>query len=572
MRQKSLLTSLFVLAAIAAGGCTTSMVKPIQQDVEAQYRKSAALASQLRSIGATNSPTRSNDVWIPSQYVESKADASLPGVFSRRVTLNQTLSSIYAAAQEVTRRTGVPVDVSPDVSATGSAMGGLPSTAVPGMPVGGMPQVGQPNMAAGMGGNPALGGVNVLSNAPASPVDISFEGPLSKLMDTLASSYGLSWDYSDGKAHFFRYKTKTFTLNAIAGDTSVQSSVSDQGQTSVSGGSGGAASGAGASSSSGGSGTSNGNQTSISAQSLSVWKGIHDSINAMLSPGGKVQVTPALGTVTVTDTPMVLSRVERFIHQQNIALSKQVIVNVEVLSVSLDHQDSYGINWDLVYSAMSKNMGWSFASNFAAAATNASNLTLKILPTAGQATNSDIQSWQGTQALISALSQQGHVSVVTQATAVTLNNQPIPIQVGSQTTYLASASINNTPNVGSQSSMNPGVVNTGFSMSVLPHILDNDRVMLQYGISLSSLLSLDTVTSGGTSIQTPKIDTRNFLQRVGMKSGETLVLAGFEQAQNNVTTQGTGSASATWAGGGIRGTKNRTTFVILVRPVVVSNL
>lgn len=68
---------------------------------------------------------------------------------------------------------------------------------------------------------------------------------------------------------------------------------------------------------------------------------------------------------------------------------------------------------------------WSFSNAFQTDP-SAGNMILKILPTAGQATNSRIQAWQGTQAIIAALSLQGDVSIMTSATTMTLNNQPVP--------------------------------------------------------------------------------------------------------------------------------------------------
>src|SRR5690606_20954939 len=86
--------------------------------------------------------------------------------------------------------------------------------------------------------------------------------------------------------------------------------------------------------------------------------------------------------------------------------------------------------------------------------------------------------------------------------------------------------------VGTTVELTPGVVTTGFSMSVTPHILDNHRVALQYTVTLSNLDNLATIESGGSSIQTPEVSTRSFLQRVAMPVGSTLVLAGFEQTRN----------------------------------------
>jgi type IVB pilus formation R64 PilN family outer membrane protein len=172
--------------------------------------------------------------------------------------------------------------------------------------------------------------------------------------------------------------------------------------------------------------------------------------------------------------------------------------------------------------------------------------------------------------MISALSSQGKVRRKTSASITTLNNQPVPVQVATQQGYLASVSTTNTANVGSQTSLVPGTVTTGFNMTLLPHLLDNGTVLLQFYTNISSLLQLQTVQSGGQQIQTPNVDTRNFLQRVSMKSGETLVLSGYEGTDDNLAQQGVGKPTNYLLGGGYDGTRQREVIVILITPIMMN--
>lgn len=105
-------------------------------------------------------------------------------------------------------------------------------------------------------------------------------------------------------------------------------------------------------------------------------------------------------------------------------------------------------------------------------------------------------------------------------------------------------------------------------MSLVPHMLDKGKLMLQFAIDISSLLNLNEITSGNSTIQTPEIDTRNFLQRVMMNTGETLVLTGFEQSTSNATSKGVGNANNVALGGGVNGNSERSILVILIQPVV----
>lgn len=558
----------FIVVAVATSlmGCSTAMVEPIRKEVSKQEADATHLAAQAqRGVLSVQAQPKTavehvDGIWLPVRKVaDMEAQVSAKDAAKRRISVNRDFRTIQDVAERVTLLTGIPVIVSPDatipVTPQLTAFGGPGAPGpMPGMPIAqpGLPPLPQ----AGVGVQP-MGGANSpygMYGSSFGNVLLSYDGTLSGFLDVAAARFGVAWEWTGDSVRIFRYTTKTFRIVALPGDTALQSTISNQ---------------TGGSSSSGGSGSTSAsnNQTGVSFSGLSVWNAISESIKGMLSTAGKVTVTAATGTVTVTDTPQIVAQVEKFIDGQNASLGKQVVVNVRVLSVDLNNSDEYGINWDMVYNAMSGNFGWSFSNAFTTAP-GATNLALKILGTAGTATNANIKSWQGSQAIIAALSTQGHVSQITSASLTTLNNQPAPLQVGRQTSYLAASTTTVTQGAGSTTTLQPGLITTGFSMSLVPHMLDKGRLMLQYAIDISSLLTLSSVTSGGSTIQTPDIDTRNFLQRVMLNSGDTLVMTGFEQNTLNATTQGMGDANNTALGGGVRGTKARSVLVILIQPVV----
>jgi type II secretory pathway component GspD/PulD (secretin) len=78
------------------------------------------------------------------------------------------------------------------------------------------------------------------------------------------------------------------------------------------------------------------------------------------------------------------------------------------------------------------------------------------------------------------------------------------------------------------------------------------------------------VQSGTSKIESPEIDTRNFLQRVAMKSNETLIISGFEQTDDNLDRQGVGDAGNYALGGGFKAGSNKESIVILITPRVLT--
>jgi type IVB pilus formation R64 PilN family outer membrane protein len=153
---------------------------------------------------------------------------------------------------------------------------------------------------------------------------------------------------------------------------------------------------------------------------------------------------------------------------------------------------------------------------------------------------------------------------------ITLNNQPVPVQVAKQTSYLQSSQTTVVSQVGTTTTLVPGSVTSGFNMSILPHVLTNGTVLLQFSTDISSLRQIREVQSGTSKIESPEIDTRNFLQRVAMKSNETLIISGFEQTDDNLDRQGVGDAGNYALGGGFKAGSNKESIVILITPRVLT--
>src|SRR5690606_28678427 len=135
----------------------------------------------------------------------------------------------------------------------------------------------------------------------------------------------------------------------------------------------------------------------------------------------------------------------------------------------------------------------------------------------------------------------------------TLNLKPAPILIGRQTTYLAEVSTTalagNGTGSSSTQSLTPGTITTGFNMTLLPYLMDGPEMLLQYSVNLSALNAMNTASSGGNMIQMPDLDNRIFSQSVRLRSGETLVLSGFDQTINNAKKRGTGDPNFWLLGG-----------------------
>ncbi len=293
----------------------------------------------------------------------------------------------------------------------------------------------------------------------------------------------------------------------------------------------------------------------------SVMDDVSKAVSGMLTAGqSKLTLSKATASITVTDSPDVLDRIASYIDHENKLLTTQVVLNVKILSITFDRKDQYGVDWNLAYN--SARTGTNGTTDTGAIKVEGNTANIHILK--GPFKDSSL--------LVKALSEQGKVSVVTQPSVTTLNLQAVPMQVATQTGYVASVSNTQVAQAGTSMGIQPGTVTTGFDMMLLPYAMADNQLLLQYNISLSDLAGIDTFgdEKSGMAVQLPTVDLRAFAQKVRLRSGETLALSGFEQNSDTSDRSGVGSPNNQALGGSRMAKKNHSVIVILITPVVAS--
>ncbi len=443
-------------------------------------------------------------------------------------------------------------------------------------------------------------------------ISMDYSGPLQGALNDLASTanYYYKLDNEHNVITWSAFMTKTFDVSFMPGSAEymVGNAGASNGTNLASGGVGGGSSGGGSGDGSvsityTGVDVTQDNQYSKLKGTVSVWTDLETTIKGLLSKDGQVNVSQATTTITVHDHPENVAAVGEYIKKMNEELSKQVRILVQVLEVTLSKNFNYGIDWNLV-----RNFGGSGnqLTLTGALASNANN-TSTFAPI-GITFASTSGKWSGSNSILQALEQQGHVSIVTQPTVTTLNNQVAQIAIQTQTGYLASTSTDALNDNTTSNSASPGVVTTGFNLYLLPKI-QGDRIYLQVSSTLSNLISIDTIntttgetSSGGSAaaggdgsgnngtgsggsgsggsgsgtnnnttaspqiIQVPTVNERNFNQRSVIPTGHTLVLAGFKQINNQANKSGLFGVDAL----GAKGSSNTTNeLVMLITPVIL---
>ena len=402
------------------------------------------------------------------------------------------------------------------------------------------------------------------SAIPEDAVSLKYTGSLSGLLNYLSNRYNVYWRYKDGIVSFFTQETRVFTIYALPTETTMTASMSGASMGETGGGNA---------------------SSSLSLNSdLKIWQSIEEGVKQVVGDNGKLSFSHATGTITVTASPYIVRKVAEYVADWNEKLSRQVAITVRVLKVTLSNQDNYGFNVVALFN--SKNIISSYSSpsiDVEGAVGTAGQLLITLVKPNSKFT--------GSEAIIQAISSQWKTRVLTSASVTTLNNKVAPIQVSTAKNYLKEVKVTKSTGDDDNSvdvDYEVDTLNYGFTMDVLPRILSHGRLILLFNLSLSDLVSFEkmniSASSSGTddegnaeseeskaSIQLPEIEMRGFVQEIAMRSGQTLILSGFEKLTEGTKTSGVGKAKMGLLGGKAYNATDRDVMVILITPEILQS-
>lgn len=377
---------------------------------------------------------------------------------------------------------------------------------------------------------------------------VLWQGPLDRLLNQVSDRFDVEWSYVNNVIKMTSSVTRTFMLHALAGEITTSGNV-ETGSTSEAG--------------------NLPSQSVDTSVTLSIWEEIQSAVENILGSNGEATFSAATGTITVTGNPSAVRDVEEYLRYQNRMRLRRVAVSLRVLNVQKSDVNNFGLDLEGVFERAFDNQPLYYSS------TAAGGLTAGIvreLPSTllrqelnikedGQELDDGIQ--DSAQAAINALASTNKVSIVHTGTVITLSDQPAPLQIARQRTYIARVSAAATSD-SSSTSLEPGTVEEGLTMNVLPRVVEKDRVLLRVGIGITQVRDIVDFTAGDLTVQLPDLDTTGFLQNIVLSSGETLVLSGFERNNLNRDQVGTGRAENLLLGGRDNVEKSRSLTVLLL--------
>ena len=393
-------------------------------------------------------------------------------------------------------------------------------------------------------------------------VNVAYTGKLSGLLSQVATDLDLLWYYDKNSIVFYETETKTFTLYALGTEVAYQTSVS----------------------------TDNSNEVSLES-TLKEWDEVENAIESISGKADNADftVSRSLGTITVTASPSILARVGEYIERQNKRLSQLITIDVKVLQVTISNDSAFGLN---LAAAINSTSGLNIVANPKnnLASTEASSMNIAVLSNAvsaltgathmegsslvegaytqDQIMNGSLSGAAGSNALIEALAKQGKVSLVTNVGVTTRSNRVAPVSNTRTTGYIKRFESRNFTTVES-STVDQDDLETGFTMQLLPNVLENGKILLLFRMSVRELLRMSTQTIGEVTLQLPEVEERSFMQEVIMESGQMLVVSGFEKQKGSDTRYGLGDPDFMALSGSRETSASREVLVVILTPQVL---
>jgi MSHA biogenesis protein MshL len=367
---------------------------------------------------------------------------------------------------------------------------------------------------------------------------------LADVFDLVAELYGYE---IERKRNIYRIypsgmRTETFAINYLlmTRDGSTQTSITSGGVSQESGnnssssnsqnGFSGNSSNSGSNNGNSNGSGSNSNGTSIYTRTeTDFWAELLATLESMLGDGeGKsVMVTPQAGLVTVRAMPKEIRAVKAFLDVSEEIIQRQVILEARIIEVALDDGYQQGINWGQIL-ANSGSTDFQF-SNTAGVIGNSLSAALGNV-TSLSFVNKDFSG------VLSLLSTQGNVQVLSSPRVTAINNQKAVIKVGDDEYFVTDVSSQSTIS-SSTTSVVPNIELTpffsGIALDVTPQIDADGMVLLHVHPSVIETQEQEKIVTLNQEQFVLPLAQSNIRESdtvIRAKSGEIVVIGGLMQS------------------------------------------
>ncbi|NWB63507.1 hypothetical protein [Pseudomonas sp. F1002] len=579
----SLHRSVVLAIAMSLAGCgALNERKNIQSGVNQGNQGVEDRLNQLRQDDRTRGAVfqEVHGLWLGGKTIKVDREAELPIVFSKPIRFEfPDRPTISVIGDRISKIVGISVRVSPDAlvpievfsaqrmsSSGGSASTSMPSpnqmsfTSPMSMPMSG--PIGQmaPSMAnmAGAYMGPTAPRNYILDQA--SP----FGGNLTQLLDQISSRYGVGWDYKDGVILISRLVTRTYQIATITDVNDVNSTIAKTASAGSS--SAGSSSGGDGNVSQAGNVSSSADVSAKMSASVDVVKSLKTAIEGALTPGGigKLSIS-ASGVITVTDTREVQQQVDDLVTAENKSVGRQVRMRMQIVDLTSSTDNDLGVNWSWLINDATRKWNVNFFSPDGMPGGSTGFGQLGVIRNGDHST---------TSTFLKALATVGKVNIRKDETYSMMNNRPLSVANTENFIYPARSTAANstTDSATVVPGVEPAQLTTGTFLNMRTSIQPNGSVIVQFSMDASMRGDTKTFVNNGVTLQYPQSTANQYQIYTSIVNGETAVLAGIDNTQQQTTDKSFDGALTPLLGGGISSSTSRRAVLVLLTPQIVEGV
>jgi len=418
---------------------------------------------------------------------------------------------------------------------------------------------------------------------------------LREALEAIRDVYGYDFKLEGRRITVFppTMQTRVFVVNYLHSQRSGRSDVR------VSSGSAPANNGTanGGAGSASGTGSSQPDSSQITTTSRNdLWGELGEALRGMVGSanGRSVIVSPQSGMIAVRAMPDELRQVEAMLHTARLAIERQVMLDVKIVSVELREGFQSGIDWSILRSRGAVGSVGGSGSN--PLLTNANGLptlpstALSLLndslpmPAPGSGLFGLSLAANGFQAVLGFLETHGDVQTLSSPRLATLNNQKAVLKVGTDDYFVTNVS-GGTVSTGSQTTAGTTTMPTlsltpffsGIALDVTPQIDEGNMITLHVHPSVSVVnerkkqVDLGTLGSYKLPLASSSINETDTVVRI--PDGQIVAIGGLMQMESSRSASGLPGSNDNALTASLLGNRNnggsKKELVVLIKPSII---
>lgn len=382
---------------------------------------------------------------------------------------------------------------------------------------------------------------------------------IDEVLSIILNENNLSYTLENNLLKISYLTTKVFNIDYILSQRkSVGSTDVTLSSSSASGGINGTST-TGTSSSGGGTNSNSTADTGIKIESsdeVKFWDQLDEEFVKVLNrPHDKYQaqhpiINKNAGLITVTATNKQMHRFEEYLKKLQDKVQLQVLIDVQLLAVTMSTGKSTGIDWQQLYALQNVELSIHHLDNKNVSEWDSSDgtsvdVTESVFPASGvgNAINGvsqlvSVKAGGTLNEVVKFLQTQGDVTSISNPKVLTLNNQPALITAGTELFYKITSTETLAGGTSGAQSSNENIqsVFAGVLLTITPEISNDNTITLKINPSLSETTQDISAQNNTGRDMPPDLNRRQLSSVVTVKDGNRIILGGLINTKNTNET------------------------------------